>query len=447
MLPLGIRIKRTAFFTLTAAILSRYGAFGAAAPNHVAKRDTSLAYVFTIAQQYEAKAWLEGRDRFPAGARLVAIEGGMLRLLAPGFYASADAEVSYDATRVLFAGKRAAADHWQIWEVEIHGGAPGQLTHCESDCVRPLYLPDGKSGSSGFVFSRGDGLEIMDAAGKTARITFAPGRYLTDDVLRDGRILFEILRGQRSRELFTVYPDGTGVESLRCDHGPDRGDARQISSGDYIFVAGNRLARITSALAHQVDVAQPDREPAGPVAEISPGVLLVSLRRNGHFGLFRWDATAMQTIPLETPTDASALQPVMIRPRTPPKQFPSALVPTRTAGNLLCLNARAFRSPLNGESVHSVKLYSQSGLLGQAEVERDGSFYVQVPPDRPIRMELVDAAGQVVQAEHNWFWMRPAEQRICVGCHLGPERAPENKVPEILLKTIVPVKMLEVQGP
>ena len=49
-----------------------------------------------------------------------------------------------------------------------------------------------------------------------------------------------------------------------------------------------------------------------------------------------------------------------------------------------------------------------------------------------------------MRTENGWFWMRPSEQRICVGCHTGPERAPENKVPEVLLKTIVPVKMLEV---
>jgi hypothetical protein len=102
---------------------------------------------------------------------------------------------------------------------------------------------------------------------------------------------------------------------------------------------------------------------------------------------------------------------------------------------------------MNGSGVRAVKVYTGNGLLGQTEVEPDGSFYIQVPADRPVRMELVDAMGRVVEAEHNWFWMRPAEQRICVGCHLGPERAPENKVPDILVKTIVPVKMLEVQGP
>jgi hypothetical protein len=50
-----------------------------------------------------------------------------------------------------------------------------------------------------------------------------------------------------------------------------------------------------------------------------------------------------------------------------------------------------------------------------------------------------------LRGEKGWFWMRPGEQRICVGCHTGPERAPENKVPQILLRTIEPVKMLEVQ--
>jgi hypothetical protein len=434
----GIRSNKTAFFAIALLVVSGYGALGA----NVAKRDASLAFIFTSTPRYEPKAWLGGHDRFPLGAKLVALEGGTLRQLASGFYAAADASVSYDAARVLFSGKRSANDHWQVWEADLQGGPPRQITHCDTDCVSPLYLPD-----LGFVFSRGDALEVTEAGGKTHRITFAPGRYLTDDVLRDGRILFEISRGPASRELFTVYPDGTGVEALRCDHGPDRGEARQVASGDYIFVAGSRFNRITSALAHQVDLPQPDREPTGPVAEISPGVWLVSLRRNGHFGLYRWDTATMQTTPLEALPDASAVQPVLIAPHAPPREFPSALVPSRTAGNLLCLNARASRTKISAGSVFSVKVYNQAGLLGQTEVERDGSFYIQVPPDQPIRMELADAAGQVVGAEHHWFWMRPAEQRICVGCHLGPERAPENKVPDILLRTIVPVKMLEVQQP
>ena len=85
-------------------------------------------------------------------------------------------------------------------------------------------------------------------------------------------------------------------------------------------------------------------------------------------------------------------------------------------------------------------------VLGQTPVASDGSFYVEVPADRPIRIELLDSAGVSLRAEQNWFWMRPSEQRICVGCHAGPERAPENKVPEILNQMLKPVKMLGDYG-
>jgi hypothetical protein len=80
-------------------------------------------------------------------------------------------------------------------------------------------------------------------------------------------------------------------------------------------------------------------------------------------------------------------------------------------------------------------------LLGRQDLAPDGSFYVEVSPDRPLRIEVVDSAGRAVRAERGWFWMRPSEQRICVGCHLGPERSPENKVPEVLLRSILPEKL------
>jgi hypothetical protein len=56
-------------------------------------------------------------------------------------------------------------------------------------------------------------------------------------------------------------------------------------------------------------------------------------------------------------------------------------------------------------------------------------------------MELRDRSGRTIEAERGWFWMRRGEQRVCVGCHAGPERAPENAVPKVLLRTDVPVVM------
>ena len=357
-------------------------------------------------------------------------------------YASADAAVSFDGKQILFAGKTASSSPWQIWEVSAAGETPRQVVRCQTDCTNPLYIPDGRIAYTQAT-STGSDVEIADGnGGSSQRLTFVPGRHVTQDVLRDGRILF-----QSGGELYTVYPDGTGVESVRCDHGPTRMDARQISSGDIIFRVGARLARFTSALATQTDVAQPDGESAGPIAEVSPGEWLISLRKPNHpLGLYLWTQAGGRLSPLETPADRNAIEPVLLRGRTPPKQFPSGLVTTRTTGNLLCLDARQSRMALAGK-VTTVQVYTRSAegaavLLGKQKLAADGSFYVEVPADRPLRIELVDDGGAKIGSEQAWFWMRPSEQRICVGCHMGPERSPENQVPEILLRTIVPEKML-----
>lgn len=79
--------------------------------------------------------------------------------------------------------------------------------------------------------------------------------------------------------------------------------------------------------------------------------------------------------------------------------------------------------------------------MGSAPIEADGSFYVKVPADRPIRFAMLDAKGAIVRQEHGWFWIRKGEQRICVGCHTGPERASENRMPMVLTRTTTPVDL------
>jgi len=81
--------------------------------------------------------------------------------------------------------------------------------------------------------------------------------------------------------------------------------------------------------------------------------------------------------------------------------------------------------------------------LGQAPVESDGSFYIQAPSEAPLRFELLDRTGKTIAAEKGWFWARQGEQRVCVGCHAGPERAPENIAPQVLLRTQKPAPMIK----
>jgi hypothetical protein len=137
---------------------------------------------------------------------------------------------------------------------------------------------------------------------------------------------------------------------------------------------------------------------------------------------------------------------VVIGPRPVPKRHPSALG-DRTGANLLCLNVYVSRSPIRAGSVASVRVWALSDAgapiaLGQAPVESDGSFFVEAPSERAIRFELLDRLGKTLAEEKGWFWARRGEQRVCVGCHAGPERSPENATPAVLLRNAGPVKMI-----
>jgi hypothetical protein len=143
--------------------------------------------------------------------------------------------------------------------------------------------------------------------------------------------------------------------------------------------------------------------------------------------------------------EATGVQPMALAAREVPRRFPSGLHDWAGA-NLLCLNAYTSKTHITEGAIGSIRLYSQSAegkpaLLGETAVESDGSFFLHVPGEQPLRMELRDRSGKVIEAEQGWFWMRSGEQRVCVGCHAGPERAPDNAVPKVLLRTDVPVPM------
>jgi hypothetical protein len=268
-------------------------------------------------------------------------------------------------------------------------------------------------------------------------------------VVRDGRILFEAgypLGSNTSPEIYTVYSDGSGVESYRCDHGNARYSATQTNSGDIVFASSHGLARFTSARAQELPLSAPAGEYAD-LTEDHDASLLLSWRPSskGVFQLKRWITGAPKLVSEVSNPSTNLVQPRVIGPRQIPKRHPSGLHDWANA-NLLCLNAYTSKYQFAPGSISSVRLYTSSEdgsaiLLGTAPVEKDGSFFVQVPGDRPLQIELLDTAGKTLKRESGFFWMRHGEQRGCVGCHAGPETAPENAVPLTLLKSTTPVAM------
>jgi Hydrazine synthase alpha subunit middle domain len=414
-----------------------------------ADSDTTIL-LFTVAKRYEPLAWIRGTDRFSSDAILFLQDSSSRHPLVPHFAASADPSVSFDGKRVLFAGKQTVHDAWQIWEVGITGAAPRRITSCAADCVRPFYLPDDR-----LVYAKKTGARfVIEAADlgrdKTVQLTYGPGNFLPTDVLRDGRILFEAaypLGPKGTPELYTVYSDGSGVESYRCDHGNARHSGKQFSSGDIVFAGNSGLGRFSSARAQEISVSAPSGDYAGEVAETAEGDWLLAWRPDAKsdFQVKRWKPGERDLVPVVAEVSANVIQPTLVAERIVPNRHPSALHDWPNA-NLLCLNAYTSKYKFAAGSIHSVRLYTRGSagtakLLGTAPVERDGSFFVQVPTEQPLQMELLDGFGRTLKRQAGWFWMRRGEQRACVGCHTGPETAPENTVPMILLKSTTPADM------
>lgn len=418
--------------------------------------------IVTAAPACAPLAALKGGERFPKGAHLLLIHDGKAEPLAPSFAASADANISFDGQRVLFAGKQAASDPWQIWELTLTDRSVRKLIAADGDAIRPFYLPAGR-----LVYARhtAHGFQIEAAgrdnpnllasidpdAGKAVLpLTYLPTSAIPIDVLKDGRILFESnfpLGTGTTPELFLVYSDGSGVESYRCDHGRARWGGKQLTSGDVVFTHGASLARFTSPLAHEDAISAPHAEFAGAIAELPSGAWLVSTRATAgtQFALHQWFPETQVMQQVLALAGQSVIDPVVVAARTRPKRHPSGLHDW-TYANLLALDARQSREGDLKVAPAQVRLQTLDAqghtvALGTAPVESDGSFFVQTPADKPIRFALLNQKGEVVRQERGWFWIRRGEQRICVGCHTGPERSSENHVPAVLLRTTTPVNL------
>jgi hypothetical protein len=418
--------------------------------------------IVTAAPVYKPLAELRGEERFPAGAQLLLVHNGKATPLVPDFAATADADVSYDGKSVLFAGRKMANDSWQIWELTLQDGSVRRVVSTATDAERPFYLPGGRlvwaqRTPGGFQLESSDDGRPQESTPRNP--TVGPGllplSYINASafpagVLKDGRILFEagFPLGQGSiPELFLVYADGSGAESYRCDHGRGRWGGTQLNSGDVIFTHGTSLGRFTSPSAHEEPVAAPRGEYASAIAEIEPGEWLVSIRTgsDAHYALRSWKpgTPTMKTVFADRGEDL--VEPVPVIPRERPHRHPSGLHPWDYA-NLLALDARLSREGDLKTAPASVRLEAQNASgdavsMGTAPVEQDGSFFVKVPGNTPIRFALLDKNGAVLRRERGWFWARGGEQRICVGCHTGPERAAENRVPAVLLRTTIPVDL------
>ena len=418
-------------------------------------------------------------QRFPRGSRLVRLapQSHSPFNLTPDFFAAADPFISFDGARVLFAAKKSSEAPWQIWEMHSDGSGQCQVTHCSGDCLKPAYLPRGeivftalskgvRGGYSQLWVSRVDGSSAHP-------ITFGPGDFQVETVLNNGVILATARSpllpedGQPAdRELYTLRPDGSGLATLRCDHSHPaiRSQAEELDDGSVVFVKspltqttlGGELAWIRRGAVHNEPLTSPQTVAGSPKALAGEELVVAREPRNslapGHkLALYAFDAAEGRfgALIYEDP-EFSSVAAVPIAAHEPPRWYWSTLDPSIQTGYFVCLNSYMAQGLPHGRiaaTLSKVRVLmfdpdtQRASSLGEAPIEKDGSFYLAVPPDKPVRFEVLDEAGHVVRAQRSWIWSRSGEEHGCVGCHEDRALAPENRWPLALRSFDTPTRL------
>jgi len=76
----------------------------------------------------------------------------------------------------------------------------------------------------------------------------------------------------------------------------------------------------------------------------------------------------------------------------------------------------------------------ETRVLGEAPVESDGSFFVNITGNIPFYIELLDEDKNSLHSMESWIWIRSKSQRGCIGCHENKELSPQNRATEALIK-------------
>ena len=123
--------------------------------------------------------------------------------------------------------------------------------------------------------------------------------------------------------------------------------------------------------------------------------------------------------------------------RPEPPLLTSVVNMARTTGTLLCLDVYASRLPsiaaLPRGRIASVRVSAAASpegpTLAEAPVHADGSFLVEVPADTLLALTLIGHDGAELASLRSGVWVRPNENRGCIGCHEEEDRAPANRRP------------------
>ncbi len=400
-------------------------------------------------------------------------------VLTPEFDGACDPSVSFDGRELLFAGRMSASGSWQVWKMDLGSGEAVQITDHPGNAFAPIWVGslfhlDDESPTrriaylaTGTTPRRLPALHTANLDGSDVlRISFAPEGDLAPDVLPNGRIVYPTLgrpNGFRS-SLMGLNIDGTDLmvfadphESPRYPHA-----VRVGTDGKVYFVEGLGSALNGGALASvslrrplrtRKEIATTENGLFLDPAPMSDGRLLASFNgtESGAWELVRLDPETGRIIETVHRRDGMhVLDAHEIAPRPVVPGRSTVVNLDNDTGVFFCISSHITDRPSlahlrdgGASRLRVIEYQPQEDLpppgrvLGEAPVETDGSFHIEVPARTPLRFQLLDESGAIVGEQQSWTWVMPREWRGCIGCHEDREMVAPNILAEAVVKPAV----------
>ncbi|MGC8667808.1 MAG: hypothetical protein ACP5VE_06840 [Chthonomonadales bacterium] len=303
--------------------------------------------------------------------------------------------------------------------------------HIESGCI--MAVPEGR-GTSYPVAGRFTEISGVDVSYDGATIAFAARPSPSEP-----------------RRIYLVSSAGGDPQPISGTGTLDCSEPHFLSGGTLVFTAaqgGSNALYIYDLAARRSERITFNKEPLSRTTILPDGRILVQLGQ-------RWctvntDGTGIAPYAGPPPRSNDAAD-LAVHPRKPPMGHVSVVDASRPTGKLFCLGVgiseeAAIRRAPPG-SLAWVRVWiadPQERVLGTVPLASDASFSLELPADRPVRLDILNRQGAVVCRMPVWIWVRPNESRGCIGCHESPYLTPPNRVAEAIRKP--PQKLMPSNG-
>jgi len=394
-------------------------------------------------------------------------------ILTTGFYSACSPGISYDAKHILFLAQQNEKDSWQIWEMDLGKRTSKKITDFNESCSGPAYLPGDR-----LVFSRqipgsdkGSDMALftMNLDGSNiSQITFHPHFDYSSTILRDGRILTltkQLYPISGDMMYLAMRPNGTKAELFykgadscflnnRAYETMDgcvyfiEWEQGRFNNGDIVSVHQNR------PLFSKVNYTSEITGGFHSVFPIRSGDLIVSYHpsETDPIAIYRFSVQEKSLgESVFSYSNYHILEPVLVEAYTRPRNLPDEVNRKESTGLLFCqdINVTAMQHDTNllfFSKATKIEVLGINKSLGIVPVEEDGSFYLEVIADTPVRLQTLNENDEILNGPSGWIWLRPNERRGCVGCHEDHELSPENKVPLSVKKppVYIPAELSEL---